>query len=251
MDCRQLTVQMYYGSWGRLIRRLPLPDRTEKGLRSDHRRRYEGVRVKHWSGKNSLKIYNKAGNILGVETTINDPRSFKVFRQPNDDPSRTPSWQRMRKGVADLHRRSQVSQRSNERYLESLVAAKTDEKVKEVFDEVSQRVESEGKTFRALNLFKSHDYQLLSFLAKGEWNINGFRNRDLCNSLGEIPVTEKERKRLCGRVSRQIRLLRAHGLVRKVPHTHRYVLTKKGMQLYPLVRSFERLDSKTVMDKVA
>ena len=74
---------------------------------SDLRRRYEGVRVKHWVNRNSVKAYNKAGNVLRVEMTMNNTRDFKVFRHAADDPSQPQTWQKMRKGVSDLHRRAQ------------------------------------------------------------------------------------------------------------------------------------------------
>ena len=71
---------------------------------SDVKRRPEGVRIKHRVGENSVKMYDKQGSVLRVETTINDVDDFKTFRAPENKPNAAPSWQRMRKGVADLHR---------------------------------------------------------------------------------------------------------------------------------------------------
>ena len=42
--------------------------------------RSEGVRVKHWAEENSIKMYDKQGSVLRVETTINHVRRFKVRR---------------------------------------------------------------------------------------------------------------------------------------------------------------------------
>ena len=47
---------------------------------------------------------------------------FKVLRPPHDDPEGTLAWRPLRKGVADLHRRAEVPQRTNEAYLEALAA---------------------------------------------------------------------------------------------------------------------------------
>ena len=78
----------------------------------DLRGRPEGVRLKMWYRHNSLKIYDKAGQALRVETTINQPKDFRVYRTPEGAPEGTaPSWQQMRKGVADLRRRGEVSDR--------------------------------------------------------------------------------------------------------------------------------------------
>jgi hypothetical protein len=84
--------------------------------------RAEGVRVKHWLRGNSVKMYDKAGSVLRVETTIAETTDFKVLRPPHDDPEGTLAWRPLRKGVADLHRRAQVSQRANDAYLDALAA---------------------------------------------------------------------------------------------------------------------------------
>jgi hypothetical protein len=84
-----------------------LPRRLEAEVVSDVKRRAEGVRIKHRVGENSVKMYDKQGSVLRVETTINNVDDFKAFRAPENKPDAAPSWQRMRKGVADLHRRAE------------------------------------------------------------------------------------------------------------------------------------------------
>lgn len=87
---------------------------------SDLKQRPEGVRVKHRVEKNSLKMYDKFGTVLRVETTLNDPKGFKVYRTKQDDPEGPKEWLPLRKSVADLTRRAELSQSANERYLEAL-----------------------------------------------------------------------------------------------------------------------------------
>jgi hypothetical protein len=63
---------------------------------------------------------------------------------------------------------------------------------------------------------------------RAEFSLNGFRNRDLRSHL--YPATkdkQKQRKEMAA-VGRRLRLLRAHGLIAKVPKTHRYIVTEKG-----------------------
>src|SRR2546428_12999414 len=69
-------------------------------------------------------MYDKAGSVLRIETTIAKTTGFKVFRPLDASRSRSRqlAWRPLRKGIADLHRRAQVSQRSNEAYLEALAA---------------------------------------------------------------------------------------------------------------------------------
>src|SRR4030067_2986679 len=61
---------------------------------SDYRRRYEGIRIKHSKNYNSIKMYNKSGSILRIETTINSTRDFKVYRHPDDNLNRPAAWQK-------------------------------------------------------------------------------------------------------------------------------------------------------------
>lgn len=68
------------------------------------KKRPEGIRIKHWVGSNHIKLYDKQGSNLRVETTINNPRDFKVFRPKEGDPQGGLAWRQMRKGVDDLHR---------------------------------------------------------------------------------------------------------------------------------------------------
>lgn len=218
---------------GRIAPDAPLPPSISGDIRGDRRRRYEGIRVKHSNGSNSIKIYNKAGNVLRTETTINDTRAFKVYRQANDEPERSPAWLPMRKGVADMYRRSQISHKANGRYLDALAACGTDATVLETVETIAKRTKFNKRSVRALNPWGQQDYPLFQFLAQGQWALNGLRNRDLAQWLN--PNCEKlstaERKKVSSRTSYLLRILRAHGLIRKVSKSHRYQVTEKGKKI--------------------
>jgi hypothetical protein len=220
---------------------------------SDYRRRYEGIRVKHSVNYNSVKMYNKSGSLLRIETTINNTRDFKVFRRPNDDEGKPASWQKMRKGVSDLHRRCQVSQQCNDRYGDALAAAQIEEKLKEVVCGACNKVVKEGKRYRGLNPWQQEDYRMLMFLAKGENAINGFRNHDLRKWLySELQeAMPNQRKKYSGRTTRRIKLLRVHGLIRKVPRANRYVLTEKGQKFSCSLMTASALDIKALTEMAA
>jgi hypothetical protein len=191
--------------------------------------RPEGTCVKHRLNRNSIKMYNKQGSVLRIETTINDPRDMKVHRpKPNGEPGER-SWQRMRKGVADLHRRAEVSQKSNERYLDALAAVNHDQPLGAAVEEICRATEWKGRRVRALQPFSPDDSRLLAAVNQGEFAINGFRNRDLRVLLfGAHDVSLAEAKRQAARITRQVRILRGHGLIQKVQSTHRYTLNSKG-----------------------
>jgi hypothetical protein len=198
---------------------------------SSFKQRPEGVRVKHWVKGNSIKMYDKAGSVLRVETTVANTLDFKVLRPLHDEPESTLAWRPLRKGVADLHRRAQVSQRANERYLDALASVDDSTSVAELLDRVSRRTSYHGRRVRALRIGDPQDIALLAAISRGELTTAGFRNRDLRRLLhptAERNLSAAQIRRLSARISRQLRLLRAHRIIRKLPNSHRYQLTAKG-----------------------
>jgi len=155
---------------------------------------------------------------------------MKVFRASERDPGGPKSNQRLRKGVADLHRRAKISQASNARYLDAVATIETDTTLAQATAEVSQRTKWKGRSARALNLLSLEDTRLLNTVNRGEFKITGFRNRDLREHLYGPSNDQAQQKRMAAKVTRQIRLLRAHGLIKKIPKTHRYQLTDSGNQ---------------------
>src|SRR5258707_13954147 len=101
---------------------------------SDLQRRIEGIRVKHRVEENSLKMYDKQGSVLRIETTINNPRRFKVYRWAERHGRRCQAWLPMRKAVTDLPWLVQVCQAANQRYLEALADVEVTSTVQEVLD---------------------------------------------------------------------------------------------------------------------
>jgi hypothetical protein len=192
-------------------------------------RQFEGTRVKHWVDHNSIKLYDHL-NVLRPETTINNPNGFRVYRTSENDPDGALSWRLLRHGVADLHRRAQVSQAANERYLEALAGVAETKTVKELAEPVCRRATEPGKKsprkVRALNPLASDDMALLRAISDPKWMVNGLRNRDLVAVLYPTASDDAtEQRRRSARVTRLLRLLRGHSLLQKVPHTHRYQVT--------------------------
>jgi hypothetical protein len=80
---------------------------------------------------------------------------------------------------------------------------------------------------RALSPLNPEDSQLLTAVGRPEFMLHGFRNQELRDLLFSHDKT-KTIKQQAGKVTRLIRLLRAHGLIRKVRQSHRYQITNTG-----------------------
>jgi hypothetical protein len=209
---------------------------------SDSKRRPEGVRVKHSVNGNSIKFYDKQGSVLRVETTIVRPEQFKTFRKPEGRPQDSKRWLPLRRGLADLKRRAEVSQKANDRYLQALAATSTSIPLFSWVEKTCQPVIRKGQRYRAVNPWVKEDARILKLVNRGEYMVNGFRNRDLCRAFFKPTRQRAEQKRRIGWMGRRLRLLRAHGLVAKVSGTHRYVVTEKGRSVITALLAARKAD---------
>ena len=85
----------------------------EGQVSSELKERAEGVRIRHSVNGNSLKMYDKEGSVLRVETTIVRPRDFRIYRPSEGQPKGQKRWRILRKGVCDMYRRGQVCRAAN------------------------------------------------------------------------------------------------------------------------------------------
>ena len=141
--------------------------------------RSEGVRVKHWVEENSLKMYDKQGCVLRVETTINNPRRFQVRRLTLRQGVRKMRRIPMRWGIMDLRRRVDVSRAANERYLEALALVGVPAPVARLLDSVTRPVTKEGRRYRALRPTTAEDAKVFAVVLNGIFLLRGFTNREV------------------------------------------------------------------------
>jgi hypothetical protein len=209
-----------------------LYENHEGEIVSDYRGRPEGVCVKHRALGNSVKMYDKGGSILRIETTINHPEAYRSYRASEADPEGEKQWRPMRRGVADMHRRAEVSQAANDRYAEALAALDTTTPLGRLAATVCRPVSKDGRRYRALHPFAADDRALLEAISDGAFVAAGFSNRDLAARLYPAQSPDAApRGRIASKVSYRLRILRAHGLIRKSPNRRRYHLTAKGRQI--------------------
>jgi hypothetical protein len=209
---------------------------------SDLKHRPEGIRVKHSVNGNSVKMYDKEGSVLRIETTINKTEEFRVYRTKQGDPGGQKSWRPLQRSVGELWRRAQVSAAANQRYLEALASVAEKTPVGQASADICRPVVKAGRRHRALNPWGNKDAALLQAVSRGEYAINGLRNRDLRRHLWPKTSTQPQERRRAAAVTRQLRLLRAHDLLRKVSGTHRYVLTQRGRKIITALLAARQAD---------
>jgi hypothetical protein len=220
-------------------------------LTTDYRRRIEGLRVKHRVNRNSVKIYDKQGSVLRVETTINHPRDLKVYRRKEGAPKSPLAWRKLRKGVAGIYRLAEVSQAANTRYLDALAHLEDRTPLRSVVDAVCRPTTFKRRRVRALRPWAEPDTPLLQAINRGEFVLTGFRNRDLRALLYPQAMSPGDQKRAAARVTRLLTMLRAHKLIRKIPKTHRYQLTKSGRQIVTAILAARDTEISTLLKAAA
>ena len=210
-----------------------------------------GTRIRHRIHGNLLKMYDKMGSVLRVETMIQDVTHFRVSRPVDPETTAVRNRRRkkalngcrrghpgppladrlpMRKGVVDLPARAEVSRAANDRYVESLAVVADTQPLGAVAGKLGRRAVLAGRPVRALNPLSEIDAGVLTAINRGSFVINGFRNRDLREALfgSDENLEAVERSRRSMHVTRWLRMLRAHEIVTKVAGSHSYHVTAAG-----------------------
>jgi hypothetical protein len=224
-------VMRYFGKRVKLSGEIP--ECFNGTLKTDLKCRHEGERVKFSLNSNSVKYYDKGYSEVGcvlraAETTLIGVQDFRAYRSKEGGDAKDLQWRPLRKGIADLHRRTEISQKANERLLNALGSVDDNRSVEELTAGIQRRTTLGGRNIRALRPW-GDDKELLVAINHGEFTLNGFRNRNLQELLyGAQSDSAIQRRQRSSAISRKLRMLRAHGIVRKVPRTHRYQITDAG-----------------------
>ncbi len=211
----------------------------------------DGLRVRHWVGSNSVKVYTQQ-NVLRIETTMNDPKMFKVFRHAQGESETQPKRRlEIRKGVADITLRTQVSQEINDRFTQQLATYQDDMALKDLLAGICKAKTKSGKRIRGLDI-TGKDKALLLSISDPAFGISGINNKALRVKLsGQSGFKKLTDKQLSAKVSRQLRLLRDHGLIRKLPRQRKYCLTAKGRQISIALPALLNASVAELMNKAA
>lgn len=187
---------------------------------NDFHTRIQGTRIKHHMGKAAIKMYDKHGIMLRIETTANDVSFFKHYREvAHRDGTTSCAFAPMKKSIYSLKDLVKLLDDANRRYIEFLAAIDDPTNGIKRLDKVSKPVRSDNRTYRGFNLFDGDDLKLFAVILRGEFTISGFKNADLRKHLSG---------KTTGQVSTIIRRLRKHGIIKKARHCYKYYLTAFG-----------------------
>jgi len=183
--------------------------------------RIEGSRIKHTMGKSSIKMYDKFSKILRIETTTNDVSFFKHYREV-EHRNGEKSMQYASKNIYSLIPLVTLFSASNKRYLEYISAFDNKEAGRKRLDTISTNKSVNNRNYKGFNLFSEQDLVLLICVLRGEFNISGFRNKDIRFRIPQFNAAK---------ISRLIKRLNIFGLIKKVGKTYKYYLTKLGKEV--------------------
>ena len=195
---------------------------NDSEIGSDLHTRIEGTCVKHHMGPSSIKMYDKFSRVLRLETTTYDVSFFKHRRKVvHRDGTTSMKFAPMRKTIYSLGVVAELFGAANRRYLKFL--STLDDPTVGVCDveRIARPVRKGDRNHRGLNLFHGDDLDLVIALVRGEHTITGLRNNDLRRHLGKTS----------SQVSRMLKRLRLHGLIKKVGRTYKYYITALGRRV--------------------
>lgn len=195
---------------------------------SDYRKRPEGWRIKFKMKSNSIKMYDKF-SCLRIEMTVNDPKEFKIYKDVGHrDGTTSKRWVPMGKSISNLYRYAEISKAANRRFLDSLCNAIPIKSIEKEISGICGKKVDRGRLYTGYNVWSPETFRLFETISDGRYLIRGFTNQEIRRSICVCnPDTAKER----GKMSRSLAKLRAHGLIRKIPHSRRYLVSDKGRRV--------------------
>lgn len=194
--------------------------------------RLPGMRIKHRVKNNWIKMYDKRGLVLRIETVINDPKEFKVRRRCIQGGREVMAWRPMSKGVANLHCCQEKARAANDRYLAALCAAEEPPESIDDLHRLGEPCRRGDRSYAGFNPARAGDMALFACLCQGAYLLNGFRNQDIRGAIfsGEAGAREEKRRKSAA-VGRILKRLHVRGLLLKIPHSRRWHLSARGREL--------------------
>lgn len=185
--------------------------------------RQEGTRIRHQMGPVSIKMYDKFGFILRIETTVNNVNFFRHQRPVHHrDGTTSTRMAPMKKALTSLAGLQALLHQTNQNYLAFISTVATPEVGVRKLHKVTATITVKQHAYKGFNLLAEEDTSYLRLLVRPEFLIDGISNAALREHL-----TDKN----SGQISRLLKRLRMHGILKKVANRYRYFLTSLGRQI--------------------
>jgi hypothetical protein len=190
---------------------------------SKYNKRILGTRIKHQMGEISVKIYDKFGSVLRIEVTSNDVSKLKTFREViKRDGTTETKMASVKKSIYSLFVLTQIFKNAARRYLEFISSFDDPSDGLKKLDKVVEPVTDNNRNYKGFNFFSKGDEKILLAVSDGKFTLKGITNKELRKMLPE---------KTSGQLSRILKRLRLHGLIKKVGKTYKYYLTVLGRQI--------------------
>lgn len=168
----------------------------------------------HVDYKNTrIKQYHKEGRALRTETTINDTRDFGIGKL-----------------LKNLPALRQIGFQANRRLLDVQKISHDCSIGEDTFDQVVRPVEVAGQRAAALRFGDPRVQALLAVLVVFSFQLRGFTNREMRTLVAQLLGLDPANYSL-GRMTYDLRRLRLHGIIERIPRTQRYQLTPSGLRI--------------------
>jgi hypothetical protein len=197
--------------------------------------RWFGTRIKHRMKTNWLKMYDKFGTILRVETVINSAKEFWVYRtQYHRDGTSSVGYYPMTKGVASLVDYQEQALACNRRYLDALAVVDDPAPAYQDLRQLTEPKVVDGRSSAGFNPARRDYVRLFAAVRDGDHIARGFRNADIREPLFGHPKPLVLQRRASAAVGRLLKRLHVRHLVAKIPRTRRWRVTERGRHLLGL-----------------
>ncbi len=195
----------------------------KKEVGTNYNQRILGTRIKHHMGDVSIKMYDKSGRVLRIESTCNDIGTFRVKRKvEHRDGSSTEQKAPLKKSIYSLYQLFTIMKAANYRYLEFVSSFDDHSNGSRNLAKVTSPVKEKERSYRGFNFSAEQDLRVLEVISRGEYMTFGIQGKDIRKHLSEISSSA---------MSRILKRLRLHGILEKKQGTYKYFPTAYGKEI--------------------
>ena len=191
-----------------------------KEVGTNYNQRILGTRIKHHMGDVSIKMYDKFGVVLRIESTCNNVSEFRVLREiGHRDGTISTDKAPLKKTIYSLYQLLTIMKSANFRYLEFVSSFDDHSGGSGKLEKVTQPIKENGRSYKGLNFFDQKDLNVLEVLGRGEFSAFGMQNKDVRKHIESLSPSA---------ISRVFKRLSLHGLIERKQGSFKYFLTDLG-----------------------